>query len=367
MRILQVINSLEATDGGPSRNAFDLYTALGDLPGVEPSLHSVKRVQAGRSMVDDSLQQIGTRPGVTHGRTGLLRVFLEIPRTDLVIIHGYYLWWVPFAAVVSRLFGASTVALTPHGSLTEYQQRRSKKKKTVFDRTVGYAVRATVHTFATGSERESYELRRKFPRVDCRTVGVGTKLPGNLPDRTTHGQVLGLRLLTLSRIAPKKRFDLTLACVRRLIDNGYDCHLDIYGDGDASQVGALQKEVSRLKLETSVTLHGHVGGEEKVKALSTGGIFLLPSDDENFGIGVAEALAYGNCVVTSGHVESSRGIRPPAGIVVASPSEEALVNAVLELSAYSEADTHAAATRWAREHFNWARVATNWVNIARKA
>ena len=59
------------------------------------------------------------------------------------------------------------------------------------------------------------------------------------------------------------------------------------------------QRVRELGLENSVKYLGEVEDDEKVKLLETANLFVLPSFSENFGVVVAEAMAYGLPVITT--------------------------------------------------------------------
>lgn len=91
--------------------------------------------------------------------------------------------------------------------------------------------------------------------------------------------------------------------VKRLINVWYrlavsDGELLIMGDGDAGYIRELKEDVKRLKL-TNVRFTGFVSGEEKRRLVASLTCLAVPSDFENFGMIVPEALLQGVPVIAS--------------------------------------------------------------------
>lgn len=75
--------------------------------------------------------------------------------------------------------------------------------------------------------------------------------------------------------------------------------LVIMGKGDDVYEHFLRSEVERLGLQERVKFLGFVSGREKYEALSELSALFVPSDFENFGMIVTEALSVGTPVMAS--------------------------------------------------------------------
>ena len=133
-------------------------------------------------------------------------------------------------------------------------------------------------------------------------------------------------IVFLSRIHPKKGLDLLLrAWARKLTAYGFRHEAGsgwrvaggetetLVAEAPSSRDAVLviagpdligyRREVERMVLETglaeSVVLAGEVRGAEKDALLANADVFVLPSHSENFGIVVAEAMAWGRPVITT--------------------------------------------------------------------
>jgi glycosyltransferase involved in cell wall biosynthesis len=87
--------------------------------------------------------------------------------------------------------------------------------------------------------------------------------------------------------------------------------------------------VKQLGLEDSVVITGEVQGEMKDALLANSEVFVLPSYSENFGIVVAEAMAWGRPVIASTGTPWKEVADCGAGWWV-EPEERALAGALAE-------------------------------------
>lgn len=93
----------------------------------------------------------------------------------------------------------------------------------------------------------------------------------------------------LGRVHPRKRIERLIYALDALKEQIKDAELVIIGAGDEQYEQFLRNEVQRLNLK-NVTFAGFLSGKEKSKAISELSILAVPSDFENFGNIVTEAL-----------------------------------------------------------------------------
>ena len=123
------------------------------------------------------------------------------------------------------------------------------------------------------------------------------KEPSARVNQGAHSKVA----LFLGRVHPKKRPDLLIKAWRGA-GVGHEWRLVIAGDGDKAYLARLRKLVRLLKLEDVIQFVGAVAGADKQYLFQRASWFLLPSEQENFGIAVIEAIQAGCAIAVSDQV-----------------------------------------------------------------
>ena len=133
----------------------------------------------------------------------------------------------------------------------------------------------------------------------------------------------------LSRLDPKKGIESLLDAFAKVHSTDLNCVLVIAGNGDASYEAHLKEHVARLHLEPHVIWAGFLSGDEKSSAFAAAELFVLPSQSENFGIALVEALAAGKaCIATEGVAISEDMHQHGAGLVTPIGDAPALAGAM---------------------------------------
>jgi glycosyltransferase involved in cell wall biosynthesis len=139
-------------------------------------------------------------------------------------------------------------------------------------------------------------------------------------------------VLALSRIHPKKGFELLIESFAALKKSGLfgPWRLVFAGDGDAGYVDQLKTLARRKGLNGDAVFVGWLEGDRKYAALKGASLLALPSYQENFGICLIEALAYGVPVLVSPHVNLAPEIKKADAGWVTQLSRENLESTLAE-------------------------------------
>lgn len=288
----------------------------------------------------------------------------HVRNADVLHVHMLY----RYHALASRracIRHGVPLVLSPHGALDSYQRQQHRLRKLVYHRLVEDGNIRAASVIQYNSEQERAE-------VDEMGFGIrGVVIPNGLDAaefQTPAGANLlpegiqadqGPLIVSIGRLAEKKglpRLISALAIVRETVP---DARLAIAGPDDYGLEDGLRSLARELGVADAVAFPGPVYGRAKVALLQHARVFGLPSDDENFGMVVAEAMAAGVPSVisdrvalhsiVSGHDAGSVVSRDPADVAAG------LLPYLQDARMARARGANAAAA--ARELFSWDHVA----------
>lgn len=252
---------------------------------------------------------------------GFCRAFLR--QFDLVHVYGLYDLLGPSVGYFCRRQGILYV-VEPMGMSRPII--RSLWLKDIYHQFLGNRLVRGARLLIATSEQERQELLDhglEVSRIVVRRNGID--LPPGLPTRGEFRRRLGISLnakliLFLGRLVSKKSPDLLIEAFaqwRRMARHSEDSMLVLAGpdEGDGFSV-KLREMVDRLLLNRYVVFAGPLYDDAKWSAYCDADVFVLPSQNENFGNTAGESVACGTPVI----VTDQCGIAPitggRAGIVV---------------------------------------------------
>ncbi|HYL61427.1 MAG TPA: glycosyltransferase [Candidatus Methylomirabilis sp.] len=200
---------------------------------------------------------------------------------------------------------------------------RSLWLKRLYHRVYGKRLFNKASRIIATSEQESQELAGggvTRGKIVLRRNGV--ERPESWPARGSFRQKLGIAedeklVLFLGRLSEKKSPDLLLRAFASLAKESSMGRLRLIfaGPGEEEMRGRLEQMAVELGVKRSVEFTGGIFGEEKWAAYRDADVFVLPSQNENFGNTAAEAAAAGTPVVVTEQCGIAPLLANVAGIV----------------------------------------------------
>jgi glycosyltransferase involved in cell wall biosynthesis len=382
--VLQVAASVAPRDGGPATGILALNAALRArglnavvLATNADGHHDRLDVPLG-SLVDLGPARIGygdrSRPyRLKNSWQQARQVWQLAARASVLHVHGTYLAHAVWAHRAARHHGVPYV-VQPHGSLEPYQQRRGRLRKAVFDAAGGDALLSDAAFLVAASPAERANLMARVPGATVHALPLGVSLPApRIPaglspaDRHRLAAVRRAdRVVFVGRLAAKKRPDVLVdawASVARPEGAEQDGGgvLVVAGPGEDWEHADLLGRLPAGRRGSVVVLE-QLERAEVAWLLRECGIFVLPSENENFGIAVAEAMASGCAVVTTRATAAGEHVRAAgAGVVLDAPDPAALGEVLTRLMGNPDLveEMGRRGARYAEQRLTWPAMAAS--------
>lgn len=345
MRILHFIPSLHTSVGGPARAVIDLCSALA-LHGHEVTILTSNAGQAPPAWrtAGDKIPRLAvlprTRlPACTYVGAALQTFRSMVMKHDVVHVHGVW----EFANVqISRAASSlrKPYIVSPRGMLDSWSVAQKAWKKQAYLAACGRSWLAGAATIHLTADAELDQSSRWFPRA------IGTVIP-NLLDlgpyrslpcaeaiRQQLSRTLGdrPRLLFLSRIHEKKGLDILIRACGLLKRQGHATSLVVAGDGEPQYVAQLKSLASSENLGAEdIAFLGMITGPDKLALYQACDLFVMPTQQENFGFVFVEALSCGLPIVTTASVDLWREFKSSGAAVIVERTAAAFAAAIVEL------------------------------------
>lgn len=301
MKILQTIAGLGAYSGGTSTCTYDLLSAMHRTGGCDVDLLTLRC----NDMLGQGEKWIKALPNDAvspYGYSHNIKHFLQ--QSDYDLYHTNGLWMhCNHATCAAALHKGKPYIITPHGMLYPGALHRSYWKKWPL---LGLFFKRDIR------QARCLHVTCKTEMQHVRTFGYGGVVavipnPAIMPDyldeiASSKPSFLKLnqpmKFGFLGRLHPVKKVENLIYGVD-LLPREANYHLIIMGKGNDEYEQFLRNETARLKLENRVHFRGFVSGREKYEQLAQMACLFVPSDFENFGMIVTEALSVGTPVMAS--------------------------------------------------------------------
>jgi glycosyltransferase involved in cell wall biosynthesis len=280
--------------GGPSLSTFLTVKGLRNS-GVNADILTYQISDTSDELIA-SEDFIHTLPAVNNKFAYSKHFKKRLLLNEYDLYHTQGIWLYPTyitAKIACRL--NKPYIITPRGMLYPQDLAKGKLKKSIFLKLFllnDLQNAACVHATCKEEMEHLRNLGVKSPiAVIPNPIDIsGIEKPIESKDK--------LRVGYLGRVHPRKNIERLIYAWEQLQGNVDDGELVIIGDGDKQYLDFLKQESKRLQLK-NVVFTGFLNGAEKDTALLSLSYLVVPSDFENFGNIVTEALVRGIPVIAS--------------------------------------------------------------------
>ena len=383
LKVLQIVPSISLVYGGPSQMVRGLSEALAqqDCVAQVTILTTDSNGDVDEEPLDVPLGEPVRQDGyeIIYFRCSPFRrykfsidllnwLWKNASSYDIAHIHALFSPVSTFAATCCRWRNLPYL-MRPLGTLDPADLQKKKQAKQVYAALLekpNLAGAAAIHFTSKQESEVSERFGTQTPDV---VIPLGVT-PPTLPDRAVAQSAIRQQfnippersiVLFMSRIDPKKGFDLLLPALEQLSEQGQSFHFLLCGANpqDRAYEANIHQQIESSVWADRATISGFVSGDLKTQILSAADVFVLPSYYENFGIAVAEAMASGIPVVISDQVHIWPVIAASQAGWVVPTQTEALVDALSEaVSDERERGRRGEnARRCAIENYSWGAIA----------
>lgn len=373
MRISHFCFSLDASRGGVSYGVVNTVEQLTKY-GIDNQIISVgttKKQSEANSQRLSKMISIGVEYRYTVAKfkndyglgslIGLKGMLANLSKPNLVVLHQIYTFSTLLGYIYAKKYGIP-YAVQPHGSLTKYHESDSKLIKTLAKWLLISKILREASAIIITCESEKTDL---IPPLQAKAIqlnyGAVLSQPLNKSASRLPMSTQNLRIIFSGRFDKKKNLPLVIKAMPIVLEKYPDLTLDIAGSGTAKEVKKLQSLVNSLKLESSIQFHGWIDAPKMLELFSGARLLVLPSENENFAIVVAEALSAGVPCVLSKFVGTADIIgKHHAGEIIQELTPTSVANGILKVLQGDETKYREAAFEAVQNSLDWSKIALQW-------
>src|ERR1700690_3193733 len=298
MRVLHAISSLDRAAGGPVAALLGLVKAqvkLGFEVDVLSSCDEASHIAAELTDGGATVSLISTGRPLTWPSLRCIRAAYSLVRkVEVIHIHG--LWeFLPTVVAAAASEASIPYVVRPCGMLDGWSLAQNYLAKKVHLAAITRPLlnRATVIHATTDRERNELLKLRLRPEILVVANGVDEAAFDDsvyVPPEDLELLKRSRRLvLFLGRVRSQKGIDILIAAMQQVQTRGV--LLVIVGPCADNYCQEVRQQIEHLGLAGSIYFMDPVYGSDRFAAYDMAELYVLPSEHENFGITVAEAMA----------------------------------------------------------------------------
>jgi glycosyltransferase involved in cell wall biosynthesis len=292
VKVLHIITSIDKSKGGTSMSClFHLYNQ-----SVNITNHIIYFEKLSEDQIDKNINKYLFRVQL---KNLLSRKFLKKFSTyDIVHIHGLWQFKISIFFLLSLIFKLKIV-VSAHGMLEPWAIGRHRLLKNILLELFQRRFLRIANCLCVTSSMELNNIRMN--RIDNLFAIIPNSVSlMNYRSKNWLLKSTKRKIVFLSRIHPKKGVEILIEALS-MLDHSIlqNLNVEIVGEATVSYLNKLEILVSKFSLQNVVKFTGPKYGNDKIDALCSADLFVLPSYSENFGNVIIESLACSVPVITT--------------------------------------------------------------------
>jgi glycosyltransferase involved in cell wall biosynthesis len=286
------------------------------------------------------------------------------PKPDIIILHQIYTLSTIIGYRFAKVKGIP-YAVFPHGSLTDYQESNSSFIKYVAKKLIINKIIEKADLIITTSENERGDLESSLlSKVKVIPYGIEKFFKQGETLFPNFSFVGGPKIMFSGRFHKGKNLQLLIAAMPEILLKYPEAILEIAGAGTKRETKAIQELIQLFNLEQNIKFHGWVEKTKLMLIYVEADLLVLPSENENFSLVVAEALSQGiPCVVSKSVGISDIILKHHAGEIINELNSEAIAKAILLVLQGDSNEYRNSALQAAEENLDWSRISLIWISL----
>lgn len=360
MKICHIVPSLEERHGGPSKSVRRLASALAGL-GHEVDLLATRPDGAAPPVREGPVRVLEfrrDRPEFLCVSAGL-REHLRQKPYQLLHHHALWLRTLHYTREAAQATGARLV-ISPRGMMSRWSWHHHRWRKLLADRLVHPGAFAAANGWHATSSAEADDIRhRGFQQPIC-VAPNGVESPS--ADEMTGAHEAWTRLCPAVATRPVALFYSRFHRKKRLLEL-IDLWIDVAPHEWLLLIAGIPQEYSQADLISYVARRDAdariavFDGAGRPPPYGAASLFLLPSHSENFGLVIAEAMAWGVPVLVTDTTPWADAAAQNAGWCVPWEAYGAALRDALAQSTDRLEQRGARARDWVLARYSWEQAA----------
>jgi len=292
---------------------------------------------------------------------GFREVLTEFSKPDIVILHQIYTLSTLLGYIYARFFGIP-YAVMPHGSLTKYHESDNKAIKIIAKKILISKILNNASAIIVTCKSEKDDLGVLL-QSKARIIKYGSNLDKNCINLNSKVDGIGdgTRILFSGRFDKVKNLPLLFNAMLKITYSYPKLILDVAGSGTAKEIRNLKKIVTQLNLEENVNFYGWIDKNKLSTIFGEVKLLVLPSEHENFGLVISEALSAGVPCVVSKFVGTSDIIaKHHAGEIIEELNPESVAASIIKVLEGNSNTYRNAAIQATITDLDWSNIALEW-------